>query len=244
VLTAAWTEHGYASHRTAAALWRLEGFEPRIIEVTTHRWERRPNDSVKIHENKHMTDADVTVRDGIPCTSIEWTLIHLGAVVPAVMVEMALDNALTRGLTTPEKLWQVFLRVARKGVNGVGVIRPMLVRRLGTSGRRSNGFEKSLYRVLERAGLPLPVAQWEIRDGDFVAYADWGYPGHRIAIECVSDEWHSGRVRRNRDITRRNRIVNLDIEVIEFTDDHLKHDKVLVAKTVETALRRRAHLLA
>jgi hypothetical protein len=129
-------------------------------------------------------------------------------------------------------------------VNGVGVIRPMLVRRLGTSGRRSNGFEKSLYRVLERAGLPLPVAQWEIRDGDFVAYADWGYPGHRIAIECVSDEWHSGRVRRNRDITRRNRIVNLDIEVIEFTDDHLKHDKVLVAKTVETALRRRAHLLA
>lgn len=129
VLAAVLTEDGFASHRTAAALWRLEGFDPRLIEVTTPRWKRRPNDSVKVHENKHMTAADVTTRAGIPCTAIEWTPIHLGAVVPAVLVEVGLDDALRRGLTTPEKIWAVFLRVARKGVNGVGVIRPMLVRR-------------------------------------------------------------------------------------------------------------------
>lgn len=243
VLAAAMTEHGFASHRTAAALWRLEGFERRIIEVTTGRWERRPNLSVKIHENTRMTGADVTEVDGIPCTTIEWTLIHLGAVVPPVKIEVALDDALRRHLTTPEKLWQVFQRVAGRGVRGCGVIRPLLVRRLGTSGRRPNGFEKRLYRILERAGLPLPVAQLEIRDGDFVAYADWGYAPERLVIECVSDEWHNGRVRRNRDVKRRNQIINLDYEVLEFTDDHVKREHEWVAKTVLTALERgRRHL--
>jgi len=239
------TEAGYADRRASAALYCLEGCDPRIQDVVVRRWHRRPNDSVRfLHESTRLTDADVTVVDGIPCTTIEWTLIHLGSVVPSVTVETALDDALRRGLTTPEKLWEVFLRVAAKGVRGCGVIRPMLVRRLGTSGRRPNGFEMRLFRILEHAGLPLPIAQWEIRDGDWVAYADWGYERHRIALECVSDEWHSGRVRRYRDITRRNRIINLDIEVLEFTDDHVKHEKALVAKTVEAALARRAHLLA
>src|SRR5687767_2807471 len=43
VLACCLTEAGHASHRTAAALWRLEGFEPRIVEVTVRRWQRRPN---------------------------------------------------------------------------------------------------------------------------------------------------------------------------------------------------------
>ncbi|MEA3055398.1 MAG: hypothetical protein QOD30_830, partial [Actinomycetota bacterium] len=185
-----------------------------------------------------LTDSDVTAVDGIPCTTIEWTLIHLGAVVPAALVEQALDDALRRGLTTPERLWLVHLRVAGKGVRGTGVIRPMLVRRLGTSGRRPNGFEKRLFRILERAGLPPPEAQVEIRDGEFVAYADWGYLPRHVLLECVSDEWHSGRIRRNRDIKRRNHIINLGYEVLEFTDDHLKEEEEWVAKTVETALDR------
>ena len=239
------TESGYAVHRASAALFRLEGSERRIQDVVVRRWERRPNASVRfLHESTRLTEADVTVVDGIPCTTIEWTLIHLGAVVPAVKVEMALDDALRRGLTTPEQLWDVFVRVAGKGVRGCGVIRPMLIRRLGTSGRRPNGFEKQLFRIIERAGLPLPEAQMEIRDGAWVAYCDWGYRPHRVVIECVSDEWHSGRVRRHRDITRRNRIINLDYEVLEFTYDHLTKEKPLVAKTIATALERRAHLLA
>lgn len=120
----------------------------------------------------------------------------------------------------------------------------MLVRRLGTSGRRPNGFERKLLRILTLANLPLPVAQMEIRDGDWVAYADWGYPVHRVAMECVSDEWHSGRVRRHRDTSRRNRIVNLDYDVLEFTHEHVTREKPLVAKTVAIALERRSHLLA
>ena len=239
------TEGGYASHRAAAALWRLEGFEPRIKDVTVRRWERRPNESIRhLHESTRLTDDDVTVIDGIPCTSVEWTLIHLGAVVSAIQVEIALDDALRRGLTTPEKVWAVRQRIAQRGVRGAGVIKPMLIRRLGTHGRRPNGFEHRLAKILDRAGLPAPEAQVEIRDGDFLAYADWGWKPRKVLIECVSDEWHSGRIRRLRDATRKNRFVLVGYDVLEFTDDHVRRQKDYVAKTCWTAFERGARHLA
>lgn len=244
LMAACLTEGGYASDRAAAALYRLEGFDPRWIEITVRRWHRRPNKSVRIRESLFVTDDDVTEVDGIPCVTIEWLLVHLGAKAPSVLVEQALDDALRRHLTTPEKLWAVFERVAKPGVRGIATIRPLLVRRLGTSGRRPNGFEKKLYRILERAGLPLPVAQFEIRDRDFLAFADWAYPERRVVIECVSDEWHFGRVRTHRDTTRRNHIVNLNYDVIEFTHDHVTKEKALVAKTVLTAYDRGGRHLA
>jgi hypothetical protein len=244
LLAACMTEEGYAGDRAAAALYRLEGFDPRWIEVTVRRWKRRPNPSVRIRESLFLTDDDVTEVDGIPCVTIEWLLIHLGAKVPRTLVEVALDDALRRGLTTPERLWMVFERIAKPGVRGVAVIRPLLIRRLGTSGRRPNGFERSLYRILERAGLPLPVPQFEIRDGEFVAFADWAYPLRRVVIECVSDEWHSGRVRRNRDVKRRNRITNLGYDVLEFTHDHVTKEKRFVAETCLAAYERGGRHLA
>lgn len=236
------TEGGYASHRASAALFRLEGFEPRVMDITVRRWERRPNASVRnLHESTRLTDEDVTEIDGIPCVTIEWTLLHLGAVVSPRQVEMALDDALRRGLTTPERCWAVLDRIAGRGVRGTGVIRPMLRRRLGTTGPRPNEFERSLYRILEVAGLPLPIAQYEIRDenGLFVARADWAYPPPtRVAIECVSDEWHSGRIRRHRDSTRRNRMQRARFTVLEFTIDHVRHEHAYVAEEVG------AHVLA
>lgn len=236
------TEGGYASHRAAAALWGLEGFEPRVQDVTVHRWERRPNASVRnLHESTRLTDGDVTEIDGIPCTSIEWTLAHLGAVVSPHQVEMALDDALRRGLTTPARCWAVLQRVAERGVRGVGVIRSLLKRRLGITGPRPNEFERLLYRILDAAGLPLPVPPYEIRteSGMFVARADWAYPPpKRVAIECVSDEWHSGRVRRHRDTTRRNRMQRERYTVLEFTIDHMRTEKAYVAEEVG------AHVLA
>lgn len=243
-LAACMTSSGYAVDRAAAALYELEGFRPGIVEVVVPRWDRRPNASFRIRESKFLTDADVTIVKGIPCVRIEWLLVHLGARVPPERVEQALDDALGRGLTTPERVWAVLVRVAKPGVRGVGVIRPMLRRRLGTGGRRPNGFEKKVFRVIERAGLPLPVAQLEIRSGDFLAFADWGYPGHRVLIECVSVEFHRGLVRTHRDITRRNQIVNLDYEVLEFTYEHATKEPFVIVRDVRRALARNAWRLA
>jgi hypothetical protein len=239
------TEDGYATMRAAAALYRLEGFSPHVMDVVVKRWERRPNASVRnLHESTRLTDADVGEVDGIPCVTIEWTLLTLGAVVSPFKVEVALDDALRRELTTPERLWALYLRIRGRGVRGIGVIKPMIIRRLGTHGRRPNGFERKLKRIVDRAGLPELTPQWEIRDGDFLAFADWGWPPRRVAIECVSDEWHSGRIRRHRDTSRKNHIQRLGIVVVEFTHDHVTYEKDYVAEECRAAYETGGRLLA
>lgn len=102
LLIACLTEDAVASHRAAAALFALDGFPPRIVEVVTPRWKRRPNPSVRVHESTDLREAHRTKRCGIPVTTIERTLIDLGAVVPRIKVEQAFDEALRQGLTTPE----------------------------------------------------------------------------------------------------------------------------------------------
>jgi hypothetical protein len=126
-----------ASHRAAACLFDLDGFAPRMVEVTVRRWKRRVNESIRVHESTDLADAHCSERRGIPVTTIERTLIDLGAVVPRIRVEQAFDDALQRGLTSPELVRDHFLAVARRGV---GVIRPLSSAGWGRQGR---GLESS-----------------------------------------------------------------------------------------------------
>jgi hypothetical protein len=67
------------SHRSAADLWGIRPTETRL-EVTVAQVSRRtPN--VQIHRSRILTPKDITVKDGIPVTSLARTLLDLSAVV-------------------------------------------------------------------------------------------------------------------------------------------------------------------
>lgn len=242
LLVACFAEDAVASHRAAAALFGLDGFPPRIIEVTTSRWQRKANPSVRAHESTDLRDVHRTERCGIPVTTIERTLIDLGAVVPRIRVEQAFDDALRRGLTTPEDVRDRFVQLACRGRNGVGVLRPLLECRLGTAGPRPGEFERRAWRVLVNAGVPEPVVEHIVRTaaGGFVARVDLAYPPLRIAIECDSDRWHSGRQRRQADLERQNRLVLAGWTILRFTwDDLIDQPHVIIAQ-VRAALEAAA----
>lgn len=238
LLVACLTEDAVASHRAAAALFGLDGFPPRTVEVVTRRWKRRANPSVRVHESTDLRDVHRTERFGIPVTSIERTLIDLGAVVPRTRVEQAFDDALQRGLTTPEQVRDRFLQLARRGRRGIGVLRPLLERRLGTSGPRPGEFERRVYRLLCDAGVPEPVLEHIVLTpgGSFLARVDLAYPALRIAIECDSDRWHSGRQRRQADLERQNRLVLAGWTILRFTWDDLIDQPHLIVAQVRMAL--------
>jgi hypothetical protein len=239
LLKACLAEDGVASHRAAACLFDLDGFPPRVVEVTVRRWERRVNESVRVHESTDLADSHRYERRGIPVTTVERTLIDLGAVVPSIKVEQAFDDALQRGLTTPELVLDRFLTVARRGRRGVGVIRPLLERRLGTSGFRPGEFERRVARLLVAGGIPEPTFEHEIRlpSGLFVARVDLAYPPALLAIECDSDKWRSGRQRRQADLERQNRLILAGWTILRFTWDHLIDEPHLVQAQVRKALQ-------
>lgn len=240
VLTACLTEGepAVASHRTAAALWGLDGFRPGIVEVTTPRWLRRQRRGVRVHESTDLGDVDRTERDAIPITTIERTLIDLGAVVHRHKVEQAFDDALQRRLTTPEQVRDRFIQVSRRGRRGVGVLRPLLERRLGTSGLRPSEFGRRVARLLEAAGLMPPELEHVVCDaaGAFVAQVDLAYVPARLAIECDGDHWHSGRQRRQADLDRQNRLVLAGWTILRFTWEDLVQRPHVIVERVTAAL--------
>ncbi|MGI9118817.1 MAG: type IV toxin-antitoxin system AbiEi family antitoxin domain-containing protein [Acidimicrobiales bacterium] len=188
VFAACFTEDALAYGRTAAALWDLDGFSPRIVKVVTPRWKRRVNRSVRVHESGDLSAEDRAEQAGVPVTAIERTLIDLGASAPRRRVEQAFDDALRRGLTTPELVRDRFVEVARRGRRGIGVLRPMSELRLGTTGPRPGEFERRMWRLLVDAGVAEPVLEYEVRlaSGLFVARIDLAYPQLRFALEIAA----------------------------------------------------------
>lgn len=129
------------SHRAAAALLKLGGFEPGMVELTTCRPQRPPEwlaseppgrkaPTLLVHHSKLMPAKDVVKIERIPATSVARTLLELGAVVPEAEVERALDDALRRGLTSLVSLRRRLEELGRKGRGGTAVLRSLIESRV------------------------------------------------------------------------------------------------------------------
>lgn len=238
VLTGCWAAGGVAAARTAAALYDLDGFPRRVIEVVTDRGKGRAHALVRVAESTDLVSRDRTERHGIPLTSIERTIIDLAAVVGPAKVEQALDDALRQRLTTSERVNRRLVELARRGRSGVAVARPLVEARLGGTGRQPGEFERRLARVLVAAGLPAPTCEYEVRtqSGILVARVDLAYVPRRVALECDSERWHSGRQRRQRDLQRQNALILAGWTVLRFTWNDLVDRPGSIVAQVRAAL--------
>ena len=196
------------SHRSAAAVWDVDGGRTAICEVLCPRWRRAFETGLIVHETKVLDARDITVVDAIPVTTIERTLLDLGAVVHPLIVERAGETALRRELTTLLDLRSTVRRLGRRGRNGVGVLRRIIDERDPDRRLTESAMEMRLLQVLRAHGLPEPVTQYTILDhGRFVARVDGAYPDLRISLEYESADWHTGKAALIRDSARRNAIV-------------------------------------
>src|SRR5262249_36534901 len=103
LLAACWAggRRALVSHRSAAQLWEIGGGDDSLIELVCPRWRRARHEGLVVHETNAIGRRDLAVIDGIPVTSIERTLLDLGAVRSPVVVERAVEAALRKELTSP-----------------------------------------------------------------------------------------------------------------------------------------------
>ena len=202
---------GVASHRSAAALWGFAGGRTDIVEITCPRWRRARHDRLVVHESKALSPSYITEVDGIPVTTPELTLLMLGTFASPLVVEMGLDKAMNNGLLTFESTQAVLDRVGRRGRNGAGVLRTILRERDPDRAPSESEMETLMLKVLRDNGLPAPVPQYKIYDGDrFIARVDAAYVGPKIAIEYESNQEHAGKLAVARDNPRRNALVTIN----------------------------------
>ncbi|HEX2046636.1 MAG TPA: type IV toxin-antitoxin system AbiEi family antitoxin domain-containing protein [Acidimicrobiales bacterium] len=206
-----------ASHRAAAFLHGLEGVEPQPeVTVTRHRAPRPQG--VVVHRLASLRPGDTEVCDGIPRTRPPATLLALAAVVPARPLEIALDDALRRGLVSCAHLLRRLDHAARSGRPGVAVLRELLAARLERPRWLQSEFERRLFALLRTADLPLPVPQFEVRlPGGRKAFLDFAWPAVRLALEADSYRHHASRLDWSRDRTRNNLVISLGWRVLPVT---------------------------
>ncbi len=208
-----------ASHRSAAALWQLDGWKEGPVEVVVPAARApRGQPGVRVHRMQGLESGDRVEIDGIVSTGIALTIIHLASFLRAGQLATALDSALVQGLTRPERVLDRVDLLGRAGRRGVRTLVALLGARMDGQRPPANRFERRLAALLVRGGLEAPVRQFEIElEGRPDARPDLAYPDLRIAIEADSYRWHGSRSSWEHDLERRTALAAAGWLVLHFS---------------------------
>lgn len=241
LVAATWAggDRAVASYRSAAALWSLPGGRTNLVEITCPRWRRARHEGLIVHESTRLSDAEATAVDGIRCTTVDRTIFDLCSCSGPVTIDLAIDAALRRDLTTMDALLRAHDRLATQGRPGGRRFRAALASR--TFGPTPESApERLVARALVSAGLPEPTVQHVVRDadGEFVARVDLAYPSARIAIEYDSFQEHTGKIALVRDSARRNALIAAHWTVLSATAADLRRNCRTLVRDVRRVLAR------
>jgi len=159
-----------------------------------------------IHRSRDLAPADVCRIRGLRCTTATRTLLDLGAVVSAGVLESALERALHQRLTTVPRLQKRLEQVVRPGRPGVTALRRVLRLRTPRLGATESELELLIWQILRRHGVTLPEREIELTLDEFVPAAK---PPIRCGGAAQSDGFgaHSTRSAFESDRTRQNKLV-------------------------------------
>ena len=228
VVAATFAGQGFASHRAAAALWELPGFDERLVEVTT---ERRPRATNIVWHRRKLDPCDTTSIDDIRVTGVHRTLVDLGDVVDRTAVEDAVDSALSRRLTSADWLLRELQRIGTSGRKGARVLAGILNE---GDERPPSWLERRFIRLLARATLPpyqreFPILNYRL---------DFAWPEVSLAIEVHGERWHRRRLRWAKDLDRHNRLTAMGWTILHYTWDEIRSDPDrVIREIVSTYLR-------
>jgi very-short-patch-repair endonuclease len=223
-----------ASHRSAARLFRLPGWNLDTIEITAPR---RVVSPIAIVHTGNLPANQIRRVKGIPVTDPTRLLCDIGAVVSPDRVEEALDACLIRGLTSPNYLLRRLQENGGRGVRGTGAIREILASRDPANMPSESVLETRFRTLLRRRRLPMPEQQRAIyHNGQFVGRVDFIYPSRGVIIEVDSVTWHSSRQAWEEDLERRNQLTLAGWRVLHITWFQMKRAPWGVISKVREAL--------
>lgn len=227
------------SHAAAAVLWDLDGVHTRRLELTVSNDRRLRSPLVTVHRSLTLAHGDRTLRHGIPVTSIVRTLIDVAGSLPAGSLELAVEDAFRRRLTSPVQLERRLAALDWRGRSGPGRLHALLEARDGQA-ITGSAAEVRLAQLLVNGGLPAPSRQHSVTHAGRTIRVDLAYPDRRLAIEFDSLRWHSGRARLDNDAERRNLLRAAGWEQVTVTHTMLKDRPEHTLRVVATAYQERA----
>lgn len=221
-----------ASHRSAAAVHRIDGYSLDRIEVVVAANRSPAVKGAKLHKSAQMELAQPTERIAIPVTGVGRTVLDLAAVVGRKQLDDTIDAVLRNGQLRLWDLYAVLASHARRGRDGCAALRAALDARSGDDRVPLSRWSRMVADLLVEAGLDPPCLEHSIHadDGDFIAQVDLAYPDRNLAIELDSVRWHHNLHNFSHDRQRRNRLLLAGWDVPNFTwDDYTRRPGQLCA---------------
>jgi very-short-patch-repair endonuclease len=225
------------SHLTAAEVWRLSVPASSDVHVTVPRKKWKPRDGVAVHRAQHLTDADITTRDGLRVTGLERTLIDAFELLKKRDDRRTLiADAFRSRRTTTDRMSEAILRI------------PQLRRRaelvytidLAAGGSHSAG-EMRLYEFVAAWDLPAPERQFVPQLPKGKRYVDCALPAYKIALE-YDGRLHLTDRQKHDDIMRDQLLRRLQWHTIRVTELRMRDAEQLAADIWQDIVDRAAAL--
>lgn len=229
-------EDAVLSHRSAAALWGLvdRQRESGRLEITCGRRVRL--DGVCAHRHR-LDAADRTVRNSVPVTTIERTLLDLAESCDRPTIGRHIDEAVRRGLTTIDRLRRMAARHRRRGRRRDLAFWAAMADRGADYNPGANDWEQRMDRLWDRMGLPSAERQYRIRVSGGRSYRpDRAIVEARIAVDWNGFDNHGSRSGFDADSDRRNRLAAAGWYPLDFTS---RSDPELICRTVRAVYEQR-----
>ena len=209
---------------SAAVSWGLLPWRDGTIHVLRTGARRRSPAGIVLHHTTALARADVRVRDRIPVTAPERTLLDLAATGSPGDLRAALREARIRRLVMPEAL---LARAA--GRPGARHLRAAL----GDEPHRTRSeAERELLRLLRRAEIPAP--ETNVRVGRYEVDALWR--AERLAVEVDGYRFHGSREAFERDRLRDAHLQSAGLRVLRITWNQLTKRPEATAARIATLL--------
>jgi hypothetical protein len=223
------------SHRSAAALWGIRPSATRI-EVTVQQVSRRTPD-VQIHRSRVLAPEDITVKDGIPVTTVARTLLDLAAVLTPPDLEVAVDRAERLGLLDLTAVVDVLERA--NGRKGARTLR-QVVDAYRSSTQKSQ-LERRFKALLQTApDIPTPSFNALVDCETRAHEVDAHWPAHRLAVQTDGFEFHRTRRDRERDAASDAELELAGHRVIRLTWDEVTVHTERTLRRIRLALAQAA----
>jgi very-short-patch-repair endonuclease len=218
------------SHRSAAALHGVRPTSSTYVELTVPGPTRR-RAAMRVHRTTWLPETDVTTIDGLPVTTLERTLLDLGAVVPLRGVERAFDQAVVLRRLDMREIGRVLHEGPKRP--GAARLRAVVAREAAGATLTENDLEELMLEIIRRAGLPEPVCQHPVLGFT----ADFAWPAHRLIAEADGGT-HDTPSGRRRDARRDVALQNAGWRVLRFPKREIVGDPAYVERALADALPR------
>jgi len=203
------------SHRSAAALWGLLPMGRSSIDVTAHGRCGRGLSGINAHRGDSLHAADRTVREGIPCTRLERTLLDLAGTAHIRDLNTAVSEAEVLRLLDRSAVQRVLDR--NPGRAGSAVLRQLLLDLDPQTRHTRNKLEQRFFAMCKQARLPRPEINTLIPVLDGQLEADFLWREARLVVETDGRQSHGTASAFERDRRRDQRLQLAGWKVVRCT---------------------------